>query len=167
MRDPGCLKLRNRGPGSAAQHCMLRSARDTEKLKSHFGVCSVGSYPPCRARRSPGTPSPAAEPGAGLMPNHFSWNFAMVPSSFMHSIAFSIVLRSSPESFAQGRRPYETGGVQVGQFELRIVLHRPGDVGVAGDVGVGAAGEHGLHGVALRPEALDLPADLGFEIARP
>src|SRR5215470_13218236 len=62
-----------------------------------------------------GTPYPgktvtAAEPAAGATPNHFSCIFAIVPSSFMHSIATSSVLRSSPESLRNGAaqtRPVE------------------------------------------------------------
>ena len=44
----------------------------------------------------------AAEPGAGARPNHFSCSFAIVPSSLMHSIAFSMVLRISVESLRRG-----------------------------------------------------------------
>ena len=49
MRDPGCFTSleRNRGPGSASQHCMLRRARDTR-----FALCPpsiatarIGTYP--------------------------------------------------------------------------------------------------------------------------
>ena len=68
---------------------------------------------------------------------------------------------------AQRRRPHQAGRIEVGQLELRIVLHRPGDHGIAGDVGIGAADHHRLHGVGLGAERFDLPADLAFEVARP
>src|ERR1044072_9193173 len=67
---------------------------------------------------------------------------------------------------AQRRAPDQPGRVQVRQLELRIVLHRPGDHGIARDVGIGATGKHRLHGVGLGTAAPDLPADLGFELAR-
>ena len=52
----------------------------------------------------------AAEPGFGATPNHFSLSFARVPSSFMHSIAFSTLLRSAALSLRNGiekTRPVE------------------------------------------------------------
>src|SRR3984957_16738313 len=68
---------------------------------------------------------------------------------------------------ARRRRPHEAGRIEIGQLELRAVLRRPGDRRVARDIGVGAPSQHRLHGVGLRADRLDLPADLAFEVAAP
>ena len=79
----------------------------------------------------------------------------------------SSVLRSSPEVLAQRRRPDQAGRMQIGQLELRVVLHRPGDDGIAGDIGIGAPDEHRLHRIGLGAERFDLPADLARRARAP
>ena len=52
----------------------------------------------------------AAEPGVGVTPNHFSLIRDIVPSSFMHSMAFSTLLRRATLSLRKGiekTRPVE------------------------------------------------------------
>ena len=71
----------------------------------------------------------------------------------------SSCIRSPSRSPCAARRipcapapPRRGRSMQVGQFELRVVLHRPGDDGIAGDIGVGAPEQHRLHRIGLGAE---------------
>src|ERR1700726_3087294 len=73
-----------------------------DPIQPHGGVCTVGSYPGISGTPYQGNPVTAAEPASGATPNHFSCILAIVLSSFMHSMAFSKLLRISPEALRSG-----------------------------------------------------------------
>ena len=158
---PGTPVYSVQQPGSRICGASLRAAPRAGHMLNRTAACArSGRSPACRERRAR-KDRDGGRAGRGLDAEPFLvQSCAIVPSSFMHSIAFSIWLAQLLGVLAERRGPDEAGRVQIGELELRVVLHRPGDDRIAGDIGVGAAREDGLHGVGLRAEALDLPADL-------
>ena len=168
-RRSSCRRPRDRrGSAMPARDRSQPSVRDVRRLSRTSAARGAGRSPACRARRTRERSSPPPSRARASMPNHFSCIDAMVPSIFMHSMAFSTWLAQLVGILAQRRGPHQAGRIQIGQFAAADCCFTAHAIDrVAGDVGVGAAGQHRLHGVGLRAEALDLPADLGLEPARP
>src|SRR5919109_5288091 len=119
---------------------------------------SIKSTPSKRMQQAVGSSSRLQQRSSVLLPEP--------DGPMMKTSSCGFTARSMPRSTSVWpkllRRP-----LQIGEFKLRIVFDGPCDHGVAGDVGVGAADEHGLHRIGLRAVGLDLPTDFGLQIARP